>query len=358
MTMASQLVKTSTARSSLKRAAKFANELTKVDPKDRYVILFPAADGVRPGLGTKLLNNNAAERVLDEASQILKKDMARLCLGGSEDDLVHNYENKNLAAFVISHATMAKLGDEQPDKIPVCKGAGGFGVGIINALVFSKALSFEDGLDLIKQQTRAMTRAAEIVPGARVLVHLRPATSLAKVCISAQQHCRSINLEPEISVCSVTKKIQPGVAEIAGHEAAIQYLEREGDELFKFKSMKRVRILPHAYHTALMRPAQDFLQVYIEDKRRANSNYIQEPQTCSVYSAIRGKRLRTVGHIIEDLIRYPVECLRIEALIQKLYKRPRELAQPNTYVLWDTVLLQNLAIINARAKRFARLLPA
>ena len=330
-------------------------KLKKVDPKERYVLLFPSSDSSHIGMGFNLLNVPPAEDVFAQASDILKKNLFKLCLEGPRSDLLDSFENRQLAAFITSHATVAKLNHERPQTIPYCKAAGGFGVGFINSLVFSGAMSFKDGLDLVQKQSQAMNRAAQVIPSARLKLRLMPATSKALVCRAAREHCLNLGVPEEIAICSVTKQNHAHVMEIAGHEEAIRYLEGDGMRLFKFRWIGRVTKTPQAFHTFLMKPASDFLNIYINQRMKEDPEYLREPQTCSVYSSTVGRRLRAVDGIKKDLILYPSRPILTEQLIHCLFARPKKLAQPNIIVLWDRFLKSSLLPVNRRAHESAEL---
>lgn len=341
----------------LKDNANALRELKKIDPRDRYVLLYPDSENTYVGMGFKLLNT-PAEDVYARASDLTKKDLLRLCLDGPKSELMDSFENQQLAAFVTSHATMTKFAHEKPTAIEFCKGAGGIGVGVVNSLVFSKAMTFEDGLDLVQRRAQAMERATKIVPSAKLRLRLKPATSKWKVCQAAVAECIKQGIPQEIAVCSVAKNCYSQVIEVSGHEEAIKYLESEGNRLFEFRDIRRVRRNPHAYHTELMRPASDFLRGYIEQRMKDDPNYIRDPESCSVYSATSGERLRFSDHIVEDLYKHPISGLKVEQLLTKLFTRQKHLAQPNVLVIWDRNLMKNLSMVNRKARSSAKLLEA
>lgn len=329
----------------------------KVDPKDRYVLLYPDSENVHVGMGFNLLNT-PAEEIYKKASDLLKKDVLRLCLEGPKDKLLDSYENRNIAAFVTSHATVIKLNHEKQKMMHLCSAAGGIGVGFINSLVFCGSMSFEDGLDLVQRQAQAMEKAAQIIPSAKIRVRLCPATRKHKVCRAAIEHCISEGVQPEIAVCSITKQISAHDIEIGGHIEAIKYLENDGQNLFEFRKVRRVVKIPHAYNTDLMQPAKEFLVKYIEQKIQDNQDYLKEPQTSSVYSATAGHRLRTLESIKDDLYIYPVRPIKMEQVLQCIYRRDSKVAHPNTLVIWDKNLLNTLARVNRKAWSSAKLLRA
>jgi malonyl CoA-acyl carrier protein transacylase len=338
-----------------KESAKSLRELKKVDPRERYVLLFPSSESSYVGMGFKLLNVPAAEEVFERASDIVGKNLFKLCLNGPKSELYDSIENRHLAAFVTSHATIAKLQHERPQTIPYCKAAGGFGVGFINSLVFSESVSFENGLDLVQKQGQAMDRAAKVIPSAKVKICVLPATSKKRICLAAMEHCRRLDIPEEIAICSVTQQKYAHVMEIAGHEEAIKYLETDGLRLFNFRWIGRVKKHPQATHTYLMKPASDFLNLYLTQRIQEDPDYLREPQTCSVYSSTAGYRLRNVKAIKKDLIQYPIRSVQTEQLIHCLFARPKTLAQPNIIVLWDRSLKESLLPVNRRAHESAEL---
>jgi malonyl CoA-acyl carrier protein transacylase len=356
--MSASVLPKTIANNSLKafnKTAKSLRELKKVDPRERYVLLFPSSDSSYVGMGFKLLNTPPAEETFKHASDILGKNLFQLCLRGPKPELLGSVENRHLATFVTSHATIAKLKHERPHVIPHCKAAGGFGVGFVNSLVFSGSMSFENGLDLVQKQGQAMDRAAKVIPSARVKIRVLPATNVKRLCSAATEHCLNLGIPEEIAVCSVVQQRRAHVIEIAGHEEAIKYLESEGQRLFKFRRMARVLKTPQAFHTRLMQPASDFMDYYLSQRIKEDPNYLMEPQTCSVYSSTSGYRLRSTKQIKKDLTLYPIKAVLTEQLIHCLFARPRTLAQPNIIVLWDKILKQSLLPVNRLAHSSAEL---
>lgn len=342
----------------IKEGSRALRKIKKVDPRERYVLLYPDSENAYVGMGFNLLNIPRSEKVYNNASQIVNKDLLRLCLEGPKQELLGSLENRHLAAYVTSHATIAKLAHDDESVIPLCKAAGGVGVGFINSLVFSGALKFEDGLVLVQKIAQAMDRASKVVPSGKLAIRLRPATHKIKMCRAAVEHCLKLGIPKEIAVCSVTKQISPHKIEVSGHEDAIKYLETEGLRLFDFYKINRIHSDQNAYHTELMKPAKDFLELYIKEKLKENSSYLNEPETCSVYSATAGCRLRALKNIRKDLSMYPVSPVLTEQLLNCLFQRPKRLAQPNILVLWDKKLLKTLLSVNRRAYENAKLLRA
>lgn len=358
--MSAQLTKvTKTGSVSLlKKVSDVLHQVARVDPRDRYCLVYPDADRAFIGMGFKLLNIPASEKVYQSSSELVKKDLLKLCLGGSPSELFGSIENRNLATYVTTHATLTKLLSEKPEVEPFCKISVGIGVGFVNALVFHGAMKYEDGLELVQYQGRAMDRASQMIPSARIRLRIKPATSKLKVCRAAREHCLKIGIPPELAICSVTKLIKPHSFEICGHEEAIKYLETEGLRLFEFYKIHRIRKTPQAVHTEAMRPAELFLEGYIDNKMKENSNYLQPADDFTLYSSVTGFRLRRVERIKQDLVKYPVKPVKVEQVFHRTFTRPASLPQPSTFVLWDKKTLSDLEAVNRRAAANASLVEA
>lgn len=342
----------------LRRVNEALREVKKVDPRDRYCFIHPDSDQAHVGMGFKLLNITQSEEVYQKSSDIVKKDILKLCLNGPKSELYDSIENRNVATYVTTQATIAKLLSEKPDIQPFCKISLGIGVGFVNALVFHGLMRFEDGLELVQYQGRAMDRAANMIPSAKLRIRLRPATSKSKVCRAAQEHCLRMDIPPHAAICSVTKQMKAHWIEVGGHEEAIKYLETEGQRLFEFFHIQRITKSPQPINTQLMRPVQEFVRGYLDHKIKDNSNYLQSGDSCTVYSSTSGYRCRKAETIKKDLINYPTHPVKMEQVFHSAFKRRKDLAQPNIFVLWDKKIIRDLNVVNRRAAEKAKLVEA
>lgn len=352
-----RILPSSIAKGRIKESA-FLREIKKVDPTDRYVVIFPDSRNVYPGMGIDLLGFRAVERIYEEASDLAKQNILKLCTKPEDGEITKNLRNEYLAAYVTSHATITKFKFERPHDHEFCKGAGGIGIGILNSLVFSGAMTFQDGLDLLLKYSQAMEKTAQIIPNSRLIVRMKPATNKNRVCQAAIEHCLELGIPEEIAVCSVASHIRQQLVIFAGHEEAIKYIESEGYSLFDFWEMRRDKRMPHAYHSRIMNPAGEFIRAYIDDKLKHNPDYICDPRASSVYSSVYGGRLRFRGHIIKDLYNFPTRPVNIETMLQSMFRRPDDVPQPNSVVPWDRYLMKTLFKVNRKAFVKAKLLSA
>lgn len=339
------------------RNNKILKLIRKVDPRDRYVVMFPDACHVRVGIGFHLLNVAAAERVYLRASEILNKNFLKLCLEGPHDELCGSIVNRSLAAFVTSCAVVAKLEHERPEVTDLTIASAGIGVGLFNTLVLSNSMSFDDAFDLVKKRAEAIARASQVVPSKTISVLLRPATNLSKVCRAAVEHCQGLGLPPEVAICNLKSKFGPTHIEISGHEKAIEFLETHGPSLFEFRRLNVIESDVPAYHTRLMRPAEDFLRLYIEQKCKERPDFIREPDK-TVYVSLGGRRYRGLPEIKEMISKEVTSPALVETLIQRMFARSKNEYQPSILAVWDKCLMADLGRINRKARASTRLLRA
>lgn len=342
----------------LRKSDHLLKEIKKVDPRNRYVALFPDQRNIHIGMGIDLLNTKCSERVYEQANELTKINVMKLCMKGPQEELKKSLENQFIATYVTSHAAMQKFSLERPHDVEVCRGSGGVGIGILNSLVFSGALSFENGLDLARRFGQSMDRAAEIVPNSKLIIRMKPATSKSKLCQAAIEHCLSVGIPQEIAVCSIVAQIRSNLIVVGGHEEAIRFLEQEGYRLFDFWEMRRDKNDKLAYFSPLMQPAALFMKTYIDQKLDESEDFVKDPGNCRVYSTIRGGAVNRRKDIIRDLYNFPVVGLKIEHMLQSIYRRASNQYQPNTVVFWDKYLLKTMQKVNRKAWTQAKLFQA
>ncbi|CAH8494153.1 unnamed protein product [Schistosoma mattheei] len=114
----------------------------------------------------------------------------------------------------IIHAICFKL-------IRNCVGTAGFSLGEISALVFSGALTYEEGLHIIRVRAEAMQKACDEKAGAMVTVFLNPGSPL-KLCIAAAiNHCE-VRHKIQNPCCKVANYLYPDCKVIAGNKEVIR----------------------------------------------------------------------------------------------------------------------------------------
>jgi len=291
-----------------------------IDPSSTSVILFPGQGSQFTGMGRSLLDIPNVKTMFDVASSILKYDLLDICLNGP-DTRLNRTEFCQPAIYVCSLAAIEKLKHEDPNAILNCVSTAGFSVGELSALTFSGALSFNQGVSLVKLRGEAMQRASEEQASGMMTVFLNHESRLKFACHAATRYC-SEKLGIENAVCNVANFLYPECKVVAGNEEALQFLEKAGKE-FGLRRMKRLPV-SGAFHTPLMfTAAQEF-------KEALRDIEFEEP-IIPVYSNVTSHRFgksKTYQNLMQKQIYQPVKW---EQIMHVLYSRTQGSAFPRTF---------------------------
>lgn len=96
------------------------------------------------GMGKKLLGIPVVNRMFEIAKDVFKKDILDICINGPQNELNRTI-NCQAAVYLTSLAAVEQLKIDNPDAVKNCTSTAGFSVGEYAALVFSGAITFEDG---------------------------------------------------------------------------------------------------------------------------------------------------------------------------------------------------------------------
>jgi [acyl-carrier-protein] S-malonyltransferase len=116
------------------------------------------------------------------ADDVLGVSLSSLCFDGPEADLNDTY-NTQPALFVAGVATLEALRAHAPQVKPVC--AAGHSLGELTAFYAAGALSFADGLRLVRERGRVMKAAGQARPGAMAALLGLDADAVRAVCQQA-----------------------------------------------------------------------------------------------------------------------------------------------------------------------------
>ena len=126
-----------------------------------------------------------ARRLFDEASQVLGYDLAQVCFEGPAERL-NSTAVSQPAIFVASMAALESLEASTPDVVSSCAGAAGLSLGEYTALVFAGAMSFADGLRVVRRRGEAMQAAADATPSAMLSVLGLEVPRVEELCAAAR----------------------------------------------------------------------------------------------------------------------------------------------------------------------------
>ena len=147
--------------------------------------LFPGQGAQHVGMGKSIADRFPAARDLyNRASEILGYDLAQLCFEGPAERLDATVISQP-ALFVTSLAALEMLKAERPEVVGACQFAAGLSLGEYTALVFAGAMSFEDGVRVVKVRGEAMQAAADANPSGMVSALLLDRPKVEEVCQGA-----------------------------------------------------------------------------------------------------------------------------------------------------------------------------
>jgi [acyl-carrier-protein] S-malonyltransferase len=206
---------------------------------------FPGQGSQRPGMGRPWVDHESWELV-DEASAVADRDVARLLLDADADEL-KDTRNAQLTTFVSSLMVLDAV-ERMGIEPAFCAG---HSLGEYTALTATGALSFEDGVRLVCERSDAMYDAGLASPGTMSAV-------LGLDDDQVEIACRRADADVWVANFNA-----PGQVVIAGSPEGVAAAAIHAKEL----GAKKVMPLPvsGAFHTPFMAAARDRLRKAIAE---------------------------------------------------------------------------------------------
>ncbi len=208
----------------------------------KTALLFAGQGAQAVGMGKDLAEKFPSAKVwFDRANAALGYDLAAICFNGPEPELTKT-ENAQPGIFLVSWVAFQLLKEQAPS---LKFGAtAGLSLGEFTALTAAGAMSFEDGLRVVRQRGRFMQEACEATRGGMAAVIGLDEAPTREICAEAGVTLANLNCPGQIVISGESDKITQAV------------------ELAKAKGAKRAIPLPvaGAYHSPLMASAQPKLQ--------------------------------------------------------------------------------------------------
>jgi [acyl-carrier-protein] S-malonyltransferase len=250
-------------------------------------LLFPGQGSQRPGMGRAFHDASAAAReVFARADEVLGFPLSSLCFDGPAAEL-RRTENAQPALFTVGAAACALLCSHGVEPVPVA----GHSVGEYAALAAAGALTFEDGLRVVRRRGELMAEAADRRPGAMAAIIGLPAGAVERLCADAGSG----------GTVDIANENAPLQTVISGDVSAVHRVIELAEQ---FDGVLAVPLdVAGAFHSRLMAPAaQRFAELLSE-------------------LPIRVPRVPIVANVTADYVRSPA-AIR-EALRRQLDGRVR-----------------------------------
>jgi len=204
--------------------------------------VFPGQGSQSVGMGKELAEiYPAAKETFKEADAILGFAISQLMWNGPADEL-NETVNTQPALYIHSIAawrTFAALSAPKPATVA------GHSLGELSALTASGALSFSDGLKLVRKRGELMKRAGELNPGGMAAILNVDIPTLDKICAEAST---------ADEIVQVANDNCPGQVVISGHKSALERAMADA------KAAGAKRALPLAVSIAAHSPLMDSIQ--------------------------------------------------------------------------------------------------
>ena len=286
-----------------------------VDLSDKSVLLFPGQGAQFVGMGKKLLNTPSVKELYDEASQVLNYDLLKLCLEGPRSTLDET-QYCQAATVVTSLAAVEVLYRRSPEHVENVMAVAGFSVGEITAAIFTGAISFGEGINLVKVRGEAMQAASDLEQSGMMTVFIGANSELGFGCRAAAEWARQ-NQGIAAPVCQVANHLCSTAKVVGGHVAALQFLEQNKAD-FNIRKTTRLPV-SGAFHTPLMEPA-------VEPFRLALSNTKLRNPRVPIYSNYDNTVVTTARQIKKCLPRQIVSAVKWESSMASLFlSRPHDI---------------------------------
>ncbi|KAH8860879.1 Malonyl-CoA-acyl carrier protein transacylase, mitochondrial [Schistosoma japonicum] len=300
--------------------ALYDERATNIEPNKTSVILFPGQGSHFVGMGRDLIKLPKIKQMFQCANEILRTDILRTCLEGPASKLSKTIHCQP-ATFIISLAALAKLREENDELIRNCVATAGFSLGEISALVFSGALTYEEGLHIIRVRAEAMQKACDEKAGSMITVFVNPGSPIKLLISAAINHC-NVHYKMQNPCCEVANYLYPDCKVISGNKEAIDFIEDHAVQ-FGIRRTKRLQV-NGAFHTPLMFSAWRTLK---NSMRRMGD--FREP-SIPVVSAVDMLPYRNTSNIKRKLAIQIVRPVKWEQTLYALYDRPPDVPFPRT----------------------------
>ena len=232
-----------------------------------------------------------AKAWFDRANTALGYDLASVCFNGPDAELTKT-ENAQPGIFLVSWVAFELL----KERVPALKfeATAGLSLGEFTALTAAGAMSFEDGLRVVRQRGKFMQEACDATQGGMAAVIGLDEAPTREACAEAGVVLANLNCPGQLVISGAADRIEKAC------------------ELAKAKGARKAIPLPvaGAYHSPLMASAQPKLQAELAKAKMSSpivpviANVHAQPHTTPDQIAARLVEQVTSSVRWEESIRY------------------------------------------------------
>ena len=244
--------------------------------------IFPGQGSQAVGMGRDLASAfPVAQQTFEEADAVLGFSLSKLMWDGPAEEL-NDTVNTQPALYIHSLAAWRVLSLRLPDLRPAA--LAGHSLGELSALTASGALTFADGLRLVRARGELMKRAGQLAPGGMAAILNLDTPTLDKVCAEASREGETVQ---------VANDNCPGQVVISGAKPAVD----RAMELAKAAGAKRALPLAVsiAAHSKLMASIQS-------DWDRAVYSAAMNDASAPVWGNVAARALTSAADLRADII--------------------------------------------------------
>lgn len=263
----------------------------------KIAFIFPGQGAQYPGMAKDFVENfEEARLTLEEADDLLSRKLSSIILQGPEDVLTET-KNSQTGIYVASMAMLRVLQKMFPRLAP--SAVAGLSLGEYTAVTASGRLDFTEGVRLVQYRGQFMNEACEATKGTMAVV-------LGLDADAVEAMVKEVNMPNDLWAANFNC---PGQVVISGTVKGIS----AGTEAAKSKGAKRVLPLQvyGAFHSGLMRPAEERLTDYVRNASLKNS-------TVSLVMNVTGNFVKETDEIRHNLIKQVTSPVRWEQGIRKM----------------------------------------
>jgi [acyl-carrier-protein] S-malonyltransferase len=255
--------------------------------------VFPGQGSQYVGMGKDLYESSAlAKSMYDRADDIFQVPFSRICFEGPEEELKQT-RNTQPAIFIQSVVLVRLMRNTVPAM------AAGHSLGEYSALTAAGALTFEDGLKLVRLRGELMQQAGAEHPGTMAAVIGLDGKTITEICAEASA----------AGIVQPANFNSPGQVVLSGSVSGV----RRAMELSKTRGAKFVKelIVSGAFHSPLMESAAAGLRAGLEKTDFRDASF-------PVYANVTARPEQKAGNIRSLLLEQLTCPVRWEESIQAM----------------------------------------